>query len=169
MKKDSVRGWRDVFTFTLTQTLKSKAYIVSLVIMMVIAMVSMPVLNTFLLNGATEAPEQTAIEKVYMYNMTLYSGLDVKSELPKAYEQVVFENTTADLEAMQTKITEEEKNSVILLLAEDENYCYIQFLRCDEGDVTNYELQQLGQYVQNAYTKTKVQRLGLTEDDKFRF
>lgn len=165
MKKDSVRGWRDVFTFTLTQTLKSKAYIVSLVIMMVIAMVSMPVLNTFLLNGATEAPEQTAIEKIYMYNMTLYSGLDVKSELPKAYEQVVFENTTADLEAMQTKITEEEKNSVILLLAEDENYCYIQFLRCDEGDVTNYELQQLGQYVQNAYTKTKVQRLGLTEDE----
>ena len=39
MKKDSVKGWRDVFTFTLTQTLKSKAYIVSMVIMMVIAMV----------------------------------------------------------------------------------------------------------------------------------
>ena len=51
MKKDSIRGWKDVFTFTLTQTLKSKAYIVSLVIMMVIAMVSMPLMNTFLLNA----------------------------------------------------------------------------------------------------------------------
>ena len=41
MKKDNIRGWKDVFTFTLVQTLKSKAYIVSLIIMMVIAMISL--------------------------------------------------------------------------------------------------------------------------------
>jgi len=163
MKKDSVRGWKDVFTFTLTQTLKSKAYIVSLVIMMVIAMVSMPVMNTFLLKDTVEGPEQSAIEKVYLFNMTLYRNLDFDSELPDAYKNIVFEDTVGDMTALETKIQEEEVNSVILLLVEDEQNCYIQFLRAPEGDVTNYELQMLGQYVQNAYTKAKIQLLGLTD------
>lgn len=163
MKKDSVRGWKDIFTFTLTQTLKSKTYIVSLVIMMVIAMVSMPIMNIFLLKDTAEGPEQSAIEKVYLYNMTLYRNLDFASELPDAYKTIVFENTVGDMNALETKIQEEEVNSVILLLVEDEQNCYIQFLRAPKGDVTNYELQMLGQYVQNAYTKAKIQLLGLTE------
>ena len=164
MKKDSIRGWKDVFTFTLTQTLKSKTYIVSLVIMMVIAMVSMPLMNTFLLNGTTEGPEQSAIEKVYLYNMTLYRNLDMDSELTEGYKHIVFEETIGDMTALETRISEEEVNSVMLLLMEDEQNCYIQFMRSPEGDVTNYELQMLGQYVQNAYTKAKVKLLGLTEE-----
>ena len=64
MKKDSVRGWRDVFSFTLGQTLKSKAYKVSLVIMLLIAMVSMPLMNIFLLGDASAEPEKSAIEKL---------------------------------------------------------------------------------------------------------
>ena len=164
MKKDSIRGWKDVFTFTLTQTLKSKTYIVSLVIMMVIAMVSMPLMNTFLLNGTTEGPEKSAIEKVYLYNMTLYRNLDMDSELTEGYKHIVFEETIGDMTALENRISEEEVNSVMLLLMEDEQNCYIQFMRSPEGDVTNYELQMLGQYVQNAYTKAKVKLLGLTEE-----
>lgn len=164
MKKDSVRGWKDVFTFTLTQTLKSKTYIVTLIIMMVIAMVSMPLMNTFLLNGTTEGPEKSAVEKVYLYNMTLYRNLDLDAELTEAYQHIVFEDTVGDMTALETKIQEEEQNSVILVLVEDEQNCYIQFMRSPDGSVTNYELQMLGQYVQNAYTKAKVQLLGLTEE-----
>ena len=37
-------------------------------------------------------------------------------------------------------------------------------MRSPDGDVTNFELQMLGQYVQNAYTKAKVKLLGLTEE-----
>lgn len=164
MKKDSVRGWRDVFTFTLTQTLKSKAYIVSMVIMMVIAMVSMPLMNIFLSDGVTAGPEKSAVEKVYLYNMTLYRDLDFDSELSEGYQHIVFEQTIGDMAALETRILEEEQNSVILYLMEDEQYCYIQFLRSPDGAVTNYELQMLGQFIQNAYTKAKIQLLGLTEE-----
>lgn len=164
MKKDSVRGWRDVFTFTLTQTLKSKAYIVSMVIMMVIAMVSMPIMNIFLSDGVAAGPEKSAVEKVYLYNMTLYRNLDFDSELSEGYQHIVFEPTIGDMNALETKILEEEQNSVILYLMEDEQYCYIQFLRSPDGNVTNYELQMLGQFIQNAYTKAKIQLLGLTEE-----
>ena len=164
MKKDSIRGWKDVFTFTLIQTLKSKTYIVTMIIMMVLAMISMPLLNTFLLNGAEEGPEKSAVEKVYLFNMTLYRNLDFESELTDAYRHIVFEETVGDTTALETKIQEEEVNSVILYLLEDEQNCYIQFMRSPDGEVTNYELQMLGQYVQNAYTKAKVKLLGITEE-----
>ena len=135
-----------------------------MIIMMVIAMVSMPLMNTFLLNGTTEGPEKSAVEKVYLYNMTLYRNLNLDDELAEAYQHIIFEETTGDMKALETKIQEEEQNSVILLLVEDEQNCYIQFMRAPEGDVTTYELQMLGQYVENAYTKAKVQLLGLTEE-----
>ena len=121
-------------------------------------------MNMLLLNGVTEGPEKSAVEKVYLYNMTLYRNLDFDSELSEGYQHIVFEPTTGDVNALETKITEEEQNSVILYLIEDEQYCYIQFLRSPDGDVTNYELQMLGQFVQNAYTKAKVRILGLTEE-----
>lgn len=165
MKKDSVRGWKDVFTFTLTQTLKSKAYIVSLIIMVVSAMISMPLMNIFLKgNNIAEGPEKSAVEKVYFYNMTLCRNLDFESEFPEAYQNILFEDATGDVTELETKLQEEEVNAVILTLMEDENYCYIQFVRSPNGDVTNFELQMLGQYIQNAYTKAKVELLGLTEE-----
>lgn len=164
MKKDSVRGWKNVFAFTLNQTLKSKTYRVSLAIMILIAVVSMPLLNIFLLKETTEGPEKSAVEKVYLYNMTLYRSLDMESELPESYRHIVFEDTVGDMSALQTKIKEEELNSVLLILTEDEQNCYIQFMRSPDGDVTNYELQLLGQYVQNAYLKAKVKVLGLTQE-----
>lgn len=166
MRKDSIRGWRDVFTFTLTQTLKSKVYIVSLVIMMVIAMISMPLLNVFLLKNSINGPEESAIEKVYLYNMTMCRNMDFEKELPEGYRHIVFEETVGNTAAVEEKIAEEEVNSVILYLTEDTEYCYIQFLRSPNGNVTNYELQMLGQYVQNAYTKNVISLVGLTEEQK---
>ena len=165
MKKDSVRGWKDVFTFTLTQTLKSKTYIVSLIIMIVSAMISMPVMNILLKgNNIAEGPEKSAVEKVYFYNMTLCRNIDFEREFPDAYRNIVFEDATGDVTELETKLQEEEVNAVILTLMEDENYCYIQFVRSPNGDVTSFELQMLGQYIQNAYTKAKVELLGLTEE-----
>lgn len=43
--KNKLSGWKDVFSFTLTQTLKSKPFIVSFVIMMVLALVASPVMS----------------------------------------------------------------------------------------------------------------------------
>lgn len=169
MKKDSIRGWKDVFTFTLTQTVKSKVYIVSLIIMMVLAMISMPILNTVLLKDTVDGPEKSAVEKVYLYNMTMCRNLDLESELPEAYRHIVFEETVGDTVALEQKIKKEEVNSVILYLTEDTGYCSIQFLRSPDGNVSNFELQMLGQYVQNAYTKALVKLVGLTEEQKLFF
>ena len=164
MKKDSLRGWREVFTFTVTQTVKSKSYRVSLAIMLLIILVSMPLMNIFLFDGVNAGPEQSAVDKVYVYNMTMYRNLDMEQELADGYRHIVFEETTEPMETVQARICEEETNAVILMLAEDEAVCYIQFLRAPEGDVSMVELQQLGQFIQNAYTKAKIATLGVTKE-----
>lgn len=161
MKRDSLRGWKDVFAFTVKQTVKSKSYRVSLVIMLAIILISMPLMNIFLF-GETTGPETSAVEKVYLYNMTMYRNLDMEAELPAGYSHIAFQNTMESVEVVQKRICEEEPNAVILQLAEDASYCYIQFLRAPESDVSMLELQQLGQFVENAYTKAKVETLGMT-------
>lgn len=163
MKKDSLRGWKDVFTFTVSQTVKSKSYRVTLVIMLAMILVSMPLMNLFLFQDVQTGPEVSSIEKVYVYNMTMYRNLDVAEELPQGYDHIVFEDAAEGMDVVQNRICEEESSSVLLCLMEDETYCYIQFLRAPEGDISLLELQQLGQYVENAYTKAKLATLGVTE------
>lgn len=165
MKKDSVRGWKDVFTFTLQQTLKSKAYIGTLIFMIVIAIVSMPLMNLILSNTVEEEIEKSSIEKVYLSNMTVYQSLDIAAELPENYQHIEFTAAKEDMETLETRLLEEEENSVVLTLKEDDQYCYIQFLCSPKREASNYELQMLGQYVQNAYTKAKVQLLGLSTEE----
>ena len=163
MKKTDLRGWKDVFSFTVIQTLKSKAYIASLIIMCVIVLFSMPVMNLIMSEDAMEDIEKSSIEKVYVYNMTLYQTLDIQSELMPAYQHIVFENAKEGYEVLEERIKEGETSSVLLLLAEDETGSYIQFVKSPNGDIGNYELLLLGQSIQNAFTKAKIQMLGISE------
>lgn len=164
MKKTEIRGWKDVFSFTVTQTIKSKAYIVSLIIMCVLVLISMPVMNLIMSAPTAEDMEKSSIEKVYVYNMTLYQSLDIASELTQAYRDIVFESPKEGYEVLEERIKEEETSSVLLVLAEDETGSYIQFVRSPNGKVGNYELQLLGQCIQNAFAKAKIQTLGISEE-----
>lgn len=164
MKKTEIRGWKDVFSFTVTQTIKSKAYIASLVIMCVLVLISMPVMNLIMSAPTAEDMEKSSIEKVYVYNMTLYQSLDIASELTPAYRDIVFESPKEGYEVLEERIKEEETSSVLLILAEDETGSYIQFVRSPNGKVGTYELQLLGQCIQNAFAKAKIQTLGISEE-----
>lgn len=164
MKKTEIRGWRDVFSFTVTQTIKSKAYIASLVIMCVLVLFSMPVMNLVMSVPTAEDIEKSSIEKVYVYNMTMYQSIDIASELPPAYQDIVFETPKEGYEVLEKRIKEDETGSVLLILAEDETGSYIQFVRSPDGKVGNYELQLLGQCIQNAFAKAKIRMLGISEE-----
>ena len=64
MKKESIRGWRYVFTFTLMQMIKSKAYLVTMAIMAIMAIVSMPIMNIIMADGISDGSKQSAIFKI---------------------------------------------------------------------------------------------------------
>lgn len=164
MRKDSCKGWKNVFSFTLTQTLKSKAYRGSLIFMLLLILVSMPLMNLIMSDSTLDGTEASNIDTVYVFNMTVYQNLDFESELMEGYRKIKFERTTESYEAIEKKLTDgEEKNAVILMLVEDDANCYLQFSRSPMGDVNNMELQLLAQSIQNAYMKARIKTLGITE------
>lgn len=168
MKKSETRGWKEVFGFTLRQTLKSKAYIGTMIFMCVLMLVSMPLMNLIMSDQHEDGTEKSSIEKVYFYNMTMYQKLDYETELTPAYREVVFETAKESYEVMERRLAEEEKNSVLLLLVETETDSYLQFVKATNSDVSNYELQVLGQSMVNAFTKAKIKTLGISEKQQER-
>lgn len=163
MRKDSCKGWKNIFSFTLVQTLKSKAYRGGLIFMVVLILVSMPLMNLLMSNSALDGSEGTDIEKVYVMNATMYRNLDILPELPEGYRNIVFETTTEPPERIQQRLVGEETEAVLLVLAEDENASYVQLIKSPEGSVADYELQILGQGISNAYSKARIRTLGISE------
>jgi len=69
MKKSNITGWQDVFTFTLVQTLKNKAFIVSYIIMLVMALVSMPLVSKLVSGSDDIITGPIPVNKVYINNV----------------------------------------------------------------------------------------------------
>ena len=81
-------------------------------------LLSMPLMNLMMSDDMTEGPEKSTIEKVYVYNMTMYRPLDVKSELTPAYQHIVLEDAKESYEVVEARLAEEEKMVFVSDLAE---------------------------------------------------
>ncbi len=164
MKKNSCRGWKDVFSFTLTQTLKSKPYLIAMVIMFVFSVISMPILSLITKNPAEEGDVKSNITKAYLSNQTPYGELAVSAELATGYEGIVIEPLTESEEIVTKRLAEEEVSAVLISITDSGMQANIRLLKSPEGPVKNYELQTLGESVQRAYQKAKMTALGVTEE-----
>lgn len=164
MKKNSCRGWKDVFSFTLTQTLKSKPYLIAMVLLFVFSVLSMPLLGLITKNPVEEGVVKSSITKAYLSNQTPYTELAVSAELATGYEGIVIEPLTESEEIVTKRLAEEEFSAVLIYITENEMQANIRLLKSPEGPVKNYELQTLGESVQRAYQKARMTALGVTEE-----
>ena len=164
MKKNSCRGWKDVFSFTLTQTLKSKPYLIAMAIMFVFSVISMPLLGLITKNPAEAGDVKSNITKAYLSNQTPYTELAVSDELMAGYEGIVIEPLTESDEIVMKRLAEEEFSGVLIYITENEMQTNIRLLKSPEGPVKDYELQALGESVQRAYQKAKMTALDVTEE-----
>ena len=91
LNKSELRGTKKVFLFTLTQFLKSKSNIISLVILIIAALASVPVL-TMASGGSIDVSEVSNVSTVYINNET---GLDLQlSSILEQSQDKYFINTT---------------------------------------------------------------------------
>jgi ABC-2 type transport system permease protein len=75
MKMSNITGWKDVFTFTLIQMLKSKAFIIGYIIFITFALLVFPVMN-FVLDSGEEDEGLIKIKSVYLFNETEITDVD---------------------------------------------------------------------------------------------
>jgi len=165
MKKSNITGWKDVFSFTLIQTLKSKAYIISFVILLVLTIVSMPLITMITSSGSTDDNAPSPVKKVYVNNETSLLNMDF-SELLKdeAMGHIVFEEIKEDYDTVADRIEKEEKESVILTMTENEGMYSLAFVKASKGPIKDNNMQLLGDAVAKQFETFKLHTLGVTQE-----
>lgn len=195
MKSSELRGTGEVFRFTLIQTVKSKAYIVSAIIMLVLAILTAPVMQLINGSGKDKELKETAIETVHICNgltfladgteitdMTgkkVFSGVKFESiplNLPndlltKTEEEIVAAFREAD-EANYKKISEqlEEQGSkckdvILHTYLNEERGITVEVVRVAGSDVDDDECQELLEKICENLDAYKIKISGLSEAD----
>lgn len=84
MNRESIRGLKDVFRFTLIQTLKSKSYIVTLVFICILSMVAFPVMSIVkggAISNLTGGNGQAKVSEIEIVNETEFSLMNYKNAI----------------------------------------------------------------------------------------
>lgn len=165
MKKSSITGWKDIYSFTLIQTLKSKAYIISYIIFLVMALASMPLISLLTSSGDKEEVTKSPVTMVYVYNNTTLPEVDFSPvHEDENLSHITFIAATEDYETVSERIESNENTSVILNITDDTNAYLLSFVKASEGPVSDSSIQLLATAVQKCYENYKVNVLGITEE-----
>ncbi len=165
MNKSNLSGWKDVFAFTFKQTMKSKAFLISFVILLIISAVSMPVISLITADNNVDANAPSPINKVYVNNKTDLSNIDF-SGLHKeaAYENITFEAMQEDYELVSSRIEESENSSIILTISIADGMYSLEFIKASKGPVKKENLSLFGEAAAVEFENIKINSLGVSTD-----
>lgn len=164
MKKSNLAGWKDVFSFTLVQTLKSKAFLISYIILITLSLISMPLVNKIFNSGNEDVNAPSPIKKVYVYNSTSLQDIDFSKLLPEVnMNHILFETASEEYDALSKEV-EKETTSVILTIKEDPNMISLHFLKASKGPVKDTHIQTLGNALAKQFQLLRINALGITDE-----
>ncbi len=165
MNKTSISGWQDVLSFTFKQTMKSKAFLVSFVIFVLLASASMPIV-TYITADKTEDPNAPInIQKVYINNEATLPDLNFDTISDEsAFSQVTFETMAEDFDTVSNRIEAEENTSIILTVSISNGYYALDFVKASNGPVGNNEMTRLGNAILEQFNLYKLNSLGITDE-----
>ena len=166
MKKSNIAGWKDVFSFTLIQTLKNKAFIITNIILLILVLVSMPLITKITSTGATEDSEATSpINKVYVSNQSALPEMEFTQLLEnQKFSHIIFETMQEEYDTVSNRIDTEETDSVILTISDREGMYSLSFVKASSGAVKDSSLTALGNAVAEQFDTFRINTLGITQD-----
>lgn len=164
MKKINITGWKDVFTFTLIQTLKSKAFIISYIIFIVLAMVSMPIISRITSSGRSDMNGPSPVKKVYVNNETTLPNMDFREGIKdQRMSNITFEAIQENYDVVASRIEDKERESIILTISESEGNYSLNFIKAGSGPVNEKSLQLIADSIAAQFDIYKMNTLGITD------
>lgn len=162
MKKNSLTGWKDVFTFTLKQTLKSKAFIISYAIIIVLLLISMPIVSTLTSKDNSDSTSLNTVKKIYVNNKTNISSIDFKGVLQdETLKNISFEPMKDDYNVVSERIEKSEQESIILTISEVQDKYSLEFVKATKGPVKESNLNTLSASIKKEFETIKLNALGV--------
>lgn len=165
MKKSNITGWKDVFTFTLIQTLKNKAFVISSMILLVLVMVSMPIISMITSGGMSDVNSPSPVKKVYVKNETTLPDIDFQELLKdQRMSHIVFEAMQEDYKALSARIEDKENESIILTIKESQDSFSLNFVKATKGPISDSSLQLLENSAARQFEIFKMKALGVKDE-----
>ena len=167
--KNKLSGWKDVFSFTLTQTLKSKPFIVSFVIMMVLALVASPVMS--MISDVDSGNENYTITKMYVYDETGYFNEDTVVPMLKdgGWEVQVAQGVAPldkEYEELCARVDKLETSAVILSITAKEGSVEAFLEYSGSGKIKRAELTAFEQVLSEALEECRYNVLGVDKEQR---
>lgn len=164
--KNRLTGWKDVYSFTLVQLLKSKAYKISLFILISLVLISMPLVSIILFNDEdVNAP--IPVEKVYVANETSLSDIDFSGIAHPLLPEIEFETMKEDYNTVSDRISDEENTSVVLTISEENDSYLLHLSMAKGGPIKQSHLQTLGDIIYFEFKQMSMSNIGITDEQVF--
>ncbi|MEG0775268.1 ABC transporter permease [Clostridium sp.] len=165
MNKGNLTGWRGVFNFTLIQTLKSKAFIISYVILIVLMLISMPLIRLITTDRSSDISSPSPVKKVYVNNETALPDMNFSEILKDSkLSHITFEPIKEDLNMISDRIQDKEKESIILTITESQDKYSLNFIKASDGPIGENSLQLLASAVTHQFEIFKINVLGIEDE-----
>ena len=163
--KGELQGAGKVFRFTFLQFAKNKANMITLIIMLVLALASVPVMTLFS-GGGIAAGETAEIPKVYWQDQTGYSvDPSAAAETEDYFRNTEFEQASFSPDEFEN---EAEENSVFVLFSKNEATGGSTIsIRClPDQEPSDNDLNNLETVMSQALEQAKLSALQVTEDQR---
>lgn len=159
----SITGWKDVYSFTLSQVLKSKAYLVSYFILVLLVFVSMPLTSKILYKNMEDNSGPSPINKVYVNNLTSSSDLGLEDiNNMESFSHIEFDSVNGDYDSLVEQISNNENNSVILDISEDDGTYNLHLSMVKGGSIKRAHLERLGDALFTVFNNSRIKHLGIS-------
>ncbi len=169
--KTKLRGFWKICAFAYTQSMKSKAMKVTMAVLCIIAVISMPLSSA--LSGSTKEAETTSIEKVYVYDNTGIIGEQFanKNITNNLYEGISYEmkESKDDIEDLINR--EDNKGEVFLVIEYSDNEESLNYginictYYGKESDVSSSDANDYSVFVEENVRKAVLKSAGTDEED----
>lgn len=168
--KNRLSGWKDVFSFTLAQTLKSKAFLASFIIMVILALVASPLMS--MMSSTDEENENYTINKMYVYDETGYFDAGTVGTMLKAagwdvqVEMSTIPQEGEAYEALCTRVDETEQDAVLLFVTAGEGPVELFLEYSGAGKAKKTQVTAFEEVLSEAFEECRFDALGLSGEQR---
>lgn len=178
LMKNSIRGWRDIFSFTFIQGIKAKSIIISTVILCLIVIAGVPAAS--LISGK-DKEDKTSIEEVCIVDMT---GLEIAKDFDvlktvkndDETENIYSEIKYTELDSKELNFDENSELKDIYKFDKDSKKVYLQILYLDDGfdmeviydgkgDLSSKDVDNYSDFVVYNFQKVLMQNMNVDDKD----
>ncbi len=171
--KSKIVGWQDVFYFTLRQGIKGNAIKVSVIVMCLLAIISVPVMQFIMsgvvrVDGNSDIADNTTIEKVIILD-ELGLGMEAWEEAVSDYEtfsDIEYEETSDDLDDLEENLQNEEdmQNTLIMYITYENGIFSMEFIKGSDTKIDDTDVENFSIIMKEYFEENKINVIGISQE-----